>query len=195
MATKSIIVAKKTNGKAAAKAPAKKATTAPVKKTQVKAAAKPATRAAAKPATKAAAPAVKRAPRTAKTDNAASFFATFTPGTAEAVPAAAKRPARTTKADTPLADHTPAVTAPTAPEGTTPAAAPKTRASREDSAQARVIAMISTPEGATLDAIMKATRWQAHTVRGFISGTARKKLGLTIDSTRVDGQRTYRVVV
>ncbi len=84
--------------------------------------------------------------------------------------------------------------------GTAPLAAPAPevmasapRAPRENSAQARVIAMISAPEGATLDAIMNATGWQAHTVRGFISGTARSKLGLKVDSTRIDGERTYRI--
>jgi hypothetical protein len=41
---------------------------------------------------------------------------------------------------------------------------------------------------------MKATGWQAHSVRGFLSGTIHKKLGLTVNSTKVaDGERTYTV--
>ena len=75
----------------------------------------------------------------------------------------------------------------------TEAAAPAPRTPRTSSAQARVVAMLSTPESATLDAIMSATCWQAHTVRGFVSGSAKKKLGLPIESTRVDGKRTYRI--
>jgi hypothetical protein len=41
---------------------------------------------------------------------------------------------------------------------------------------------------------MKATDWQAHSVRGFISGTLGKKLGLTVASTKGDdGERTYSI--
>ncbi len=41
---------------------------------------------------------------------------------------------------------------------------------------------------------MKATEWQAHSVRGFLSGSLRKKLGLTITSAKgTDGERTYSV--
>ena len=41
---------------------------------------------------------------------------------------------------------------------------------------------------------MKATSWQAHSVRGFISGTLRKKLGLNVVSTKgEDGERTYSI--
>ena len=41
---------------------------------------------------------------------------------------------------------------------------------------------------------MKATGWQAHSVRGFLSGTVGKKLGLTVTSTKVeDGERTYSI--
>jgi hypothetical protein len=89
---------------------------------------------------------------------------------------------------------TPATEVPTIALPDMASSAPRpARAPREHSAQARVIAMMSAPEGATLDAIMSATHWQAHTVRGFISGTARKKFALTIESTRIDGKRTYRV--
>ena len=46
----------------------------------------------------------------------------------------------------------------------------------------------------TLAEIMSATGWQAHSVRGFISGTLGKKMGLTVDSTKNEaGERTYRI--
>jgi hypothetical protein len=57
-----------------------------------------------------------------------------------------------------------------------------------------VIRLLQRDEGATLQQLMSATGWQAHSVRGFISGSLRKKLGLTI--TRVaqtDGDATYRL--
>jgi hypothetical protein len=50
------------------------------------------------------------------------------------------------------------------------------------------------PGGVTLKEIMKATEWQARSVRGFLSGTIGKKMGTTVDSSkRADGERVYRV--
>jgi len=48
-------------------------------------------------------------------------------------------------------------------------------------------------EGATLAEIAKATDWQNHSIRGFISGQLTKKMGLTVESfKRADGERAYR---
>ncbi len=55
---------------------------------------------------------------------------------------------------------------------------------RSGTKQALVIDMLKRPEGATVDQIAAATGWQKHTVRGAISGTLKKKLGLTIEATR-----------
>jgi hypothetical protein len=49
-------------------------------------------------------------------------------------------------------------------------------------------------DGATMAEIAKATDWQNHSIRGFISGTLTKKMGLTVESTKnLAGERTYRV--
>ena len=56
---------------------------------------------------------------------------------------------------------------------------------------AKVIALMRKPNGATLHALMRATGWQTHSVRGFISGHLKKKLGLKVRSSKRDGERVY----
>jgi hypothetical protein len=65
---------------------------------------------------------------------------------------------------------------------------------REGSKKAIVLGMLKQPDGATLADIMAATGWQAHSVRGFISGSLTKKMGLDVESIkREDGARSYRI--
>ena len=87
-------------------------------------------------------------------------------------------------------DNKKATPAKKAPKAKT--AATKPTQARDGSKKAEVLAMLARKGGCTLAEIMKATDWQAHTVRGFVSGTLGKKMGLTVTSAKnADGERTY----
>ena len=69
----------------------------------------------------------------------------------------------------------------------------KSRSANPGSKQSRVIAMLQSPQGATIAAMMKATDWQQHSVRGFLAGVVRKRLKLKLSSKKVDGNRVYQI--
>jgi hypothetical protein len=73
-----------------------------------------------------------------------------------------------------------------APASSKPAAGPDTK-------HARIIAMLRTPAGATIASLVTATEWQQHSVRGFLAGVVRKKLGLNLVSEQTDEGRVYRI--
>ena len=65
---------------------------------------------------------------------------------------------------------------------------------RTGSKTAKILDLLKRPGGATLQDLMKATGWQPHSVRGFLSGTLGKKMGIPVESTkREDEQRVYRI--
>src|SRR5438552_12019829 len=65
---------------------------------------------------------------------------------------------------------------------------------RADSKQARVLALLCGPSGATIATVTRSTGWQPHTVRAFLAAVVRKKLGLRLESQKTDGERVYRIV-
>src|SRR5215475_8516029 len=65
---------------------------------------------------------------------------------------------------------------------------------RANSKEARVLALLCGPSGATIATVTRSTGWQPHTVRAFLAAVVRKKLGLRLESEKTDGERVYRIV-
>jgi hypothetical protein len=74
-----------------------------------------------------------------------------------------------------------------------PSAASSKPRAKPDTKHARIIAMLQSPAGATVARMMSATDWQQHSVRGFLAGVVRKKLGLNLISEQTDKGRVYRI--
>ena len=95
-----------------------------------------------------------------------------------------------------LAGNTPSRRAPARRKSKAGDKAPKqpARRTRTVSKQAGVIEMLRRRQGASVLAIMKATGWQPHSVRGFLAGVVRKKLGLSLVSEKSGDERLYRIL-
>jgi hypothetical protein len=72
---------------------------------------------------------------------------------------------------------------------------PKSSKSLTRSATKRdcIIAILRAPAGATIASLVIVTEWQQHSVRGFLAGVVRKKLGLNLVSEQTDKGRIYRI--
>ena len=75
----------------------------------------------------------------------------------------------------------------------TPTQRAKSAKAKNETKCDKVLALLRRPGGASIAVMAKATGWQKHSVRGFLAGTVRKKLGLNLESKKQDGERIYRV--
>ena len=72
---------------------------------------------------------------------------------------------------------------------------PSSGRSQRATKQSACLRLLARSDGATIEDLQSATGWQTHSIRGFLAGTVKKKLGLTLVSSKAEGDlRRYRVV-
>ena len=129
---------------------------------------------------------------TAVTTAKGDFNMTMSSSTDQALPAAPADEGRQSGKNAPRRSRRKATRGHKAAKGRVTSRGPKADGAREGSKTAAVLALLQRTKGATLAEIMDGTGWQAHSVRGFISGMIGKKMGLKVASARRDdGQRVY----
>lgn len=101
------------------------------------------------------------------------------------------KPASTSKPPRAATKSEPSTARAAQPPALTPQAAGPTQPTGKTQA---LVALLRRPEGASIEELMAATGWQAHSVRGALSGAIKKKLGLAVASEAKDGVRVYRIV-
>jgi hypothetical protein len=126
--------------------------------------------------------------------NTEAAVSTQTPAAEELAPKKASRAPRRAPV-APVKAHSKKKASPprTAPRGRTKAKVAQS-AARDGSKTAKILDLLKRPGGVTPKELMKVTGWQPHSVRGFLSGTIRKKMGLAVTSTKGEGgERSYSV--
>ena len=123
-----------------------------------------------------------------------STAATVAPQGAHVTPDAPAPKKRTTRGKKAPKSQKTAKGAKPKPPRKAPKTAKKLGLPRSESKGAKILALLRRPKGATLAEVAKLTGWQNHSIRGFLSGTIGKKMGLTVESAkRQDGVRVYSI--